>query len=163
MIIQRTRFFLTISLLIVIPLVLPRVWWLKHSRRTEGIMAFAGKGELGDQMPLDYSVIYFRHGKDTIWFNGLGNLRLPPGTPVPVRYNVGDPQDAQVDLFAGIWGSTLVNGGIPLLMLLVIFLHPDVVPRKARLRLSLRRPWIGIVNDCKKTGKSGRRGTPTAK
>jgi hypothetical protein len=29
-------------------------------------------------------------------------------------------------------------------MLLVIFLDPVVVPRRARIRLSLKRPWVGI-------------------
>ena len=142
--VKRTTFFLVLFVLYAVPLVAGKFIWLLHSRRAMGIMAFEGKGEAGDQIPLDYSVIYFRHEKDTIWFNGLGNLHLPPNTPVPIRYNIDDPHDVQVDIFAGIWGKPLVYGGIPLLMLLVIFLDPVVVPRRAGIRLSLKRPWVGI-------------------
>jgi len=38
---------------------------LLHSERTTGIMAFETKGTLGEQLPLLYSQIYFKHGKDT--------------------------------------------------------------------------------------------------
>jgi len=146
MLLKRTTFFLLLFTGYTIPLVAGKLLWLLHSRPVMGVMAFPGHGQLGDQMPLDYSVIYFPLGNDTIWFNGLGNLHLPPNSPVPIRYNTRDPHDAQVNIFAGIWGKTLVYGGIPLAMLLVVFLHPDVVPRRARVRLSRKKPWILIVH-----------------
>jgi len=145
MLINRTTFFVTLFLALLIPLLGSKIIWLTHSEKTQGIVAFEGKGNAGDQIRLDYSVIWFRYKEDTIWFNGFGNLRLPPGTPIPIRYQAGNPTDAKVDIFPAIWGDTLVYGGIPLLMLICVFLHPDVVPRRSRLCLSYKRPFIRIV------------------
>jgi hypothetical protein len=124
---------------------LPKLIWVARSQRTWGVYAFAGNGNAGDQISLDYSVDYFRHGRDTVFFNGFGNLDYCPGDSILIRYQRSDPSDAKVDLFVAIWGETAVNGGIPLLMLLCIFIHPGVVPRRARLRLALRKPFIFIV------------------
>jgi hypothetical protein len=145
MIIQRTKFFIILFLIIIIPLLLGKFFWLMHSEKTNGIFAFEGMGYAGDQLRPDYSVIYFRHGKDTVFFNGLGNLHLHPGDMIPVRYQSGNPLDAKVDIFAAIWGDSVVYGGIPLLMLLVIFIHPHVVPRRSKLSLTYKKPFIKIV------------------
>ena len=145
MVLHKSKFFLALFLLIIAPLVAFKAIWLIHSQKAQGFMAFAGQGNAGDQIARPYSVIYFKHGKDTIWFNGLGNLHIPPGTPFPVRYQVEDPSDAKVDILVGIWGDTLVYGGIPLAMLLVLFLHPEVVPRHSKVRLTLQRPFIKLV------------------
>jgi len=145
MVIHRTKFFLALALIIMTPFLASKIIWLTHSQKTEGILAFEGMGESGEQIRLDYSVIHFKHGKDTIWFNGLGNLHLQAGMPVPVRYQTGNPSDAKVDIFVSIWGDTLVYGGIPLFILLILFLHPKVVPRRSKLRLSHKKPFIRIV------------------
>jgi hypothetical protein len=145
MLLRKTPFFLLLSLLILVPLLAYKVHWLIHSKKTRGVMAFEGQGNAGDQVRQDYSIIYFRCGKDTVWFNGLGNLRLPTGTIVPVRYQTNDPNDAKLDTFEGIWGDTVVYGGIPLTMLLVMFLHPKVVPRRSKVRLICKKPFVKLV------------------
>ena len=145
MVMHRTKFFLALFIILMAPLLAYKAIWLIHSQKTIGLMAFAGQGNAGDQITRPYSVIYFKHGKDTIWFNGLGNLHIHPGTPIPVRYQVGDPSDAKVDIFVGIWGDTLVYGGTPLAILLVMFLHPDVVPRRSKVRLTLQKPFVKLI------------------
>jgi hypothetical protein len=139
-------FFAMLFVIVVAPFWLSRLGWLMHSRKAQGVMAFAGMGFAGDQVKADYSVICFRVGKDTIWFNGLGNLPCKPGDNVGVRYQRGDVYDARVDSFAGIWGDTLVYSGIPALLLLVLFLHPLVVPWGSRIRLTAKKPFIGVIS-----------------
>jgi hypothetical protein len=142
MIMHRTPFFLALFGILLFPLLVHRILWLMHSERTTGIMAFETQGTLGDQITLTYSQIYFKHGKDTIWFYGVAGLGLKKGQLVPVRYQPGNPADAKIDLFIALWGETLVYGGIPFLILLVIFLHPDVIPRRSRVLLTCKRPFI---------------------
>jgi hypothetical protein len=145
MIMHRTTFFLALFGLLLIPLLVPRMLWLLHAEKTMGIMAFETRGTAGDQLPLTYSLIYFSHGKDTIWFNGAPGLGLKTGQFVPVRYQPGNPADAKIDLFIALWGDILVFGGVPFVMLLAIFLHPDVIPRRSRVRLTWKRPFIFIL------------------
>lgn len=125
---SKTPFFGLLILLIIIPFLIPKILWVARARRTVGTMAFKGQGFAGDQIKEDYSVICFQVDGDTIWFNGLGNISFRPGEPIPVRYQPSNPADARVDIFAGIWGDTLINAGIPVLMLLVLYIHPKVVP-----------------------------------
>jgi len=145
MVLHRAIFFLLLFFLIVTPFLASKLWWLAHSRKAEGVLFLKGKGEAGDQMPLDYTIIYFRVGKDTTWFNGLGNLHMPEDARLPVRYQAGNPQDARVDIFEGIWGDTVVYAGIPVLMLIVAALHPDVVPRRKKVLLTLKKPYVRIL------------------
>jgi hypothetical protein len=138
----KLRFFLLLALLSTGPFAGSKLWWLAHSRRTAGVYSFKGLGFAGDQMPLDYSICWFSLGKDTIWFNGAGNLSFHEGDSIPVRYREYEPWDARIDVFPAIWGDTLVYGGIPLFMLLLIYLHPKVVPRGRGIRVVRRRPYL---------------------
>ena len=145
MIITRTKFFLSIILLLITPLVVPKMVWLLQSKKTMGIFSFEGKGNALDQWRSSYSVIYFMVGKDTIWFNGPGGLRLREDAIVPVRYLPSSPDNAKLDSFKSIWGATAVYGGIPLLILLVIFLHPEIVPYRSKVRVMLNKPFLKLV------------------
>ncbi len=144
MTISKPIFFAALFVFIVAPFWLLKLAWVTHSKKTRGVMAFAGAGSAGDQVKQDYSVIYFRVGSDTIWFNGLGNLRIRPGDIVGVRYQPDDIHDVRVDCFAGIWGDTLVYSGIPALILLAMFLHPLVVPWGSRVRLTAKKPFVWL-------------------
>jgi hypothetical protein len=163
MTLTRTQFFLPLFCLLTLPFVLPRLVWLRGTQTTTGLFAFAGMGSVGDQMPLSYSVIYFRHGRDTVWFNGLGNLGLHPGDRVPVRYKVNDPSDAKVDIFAAIWGDILVYTGIPVLMLLAIYLHPEVVPKGSKIKWAGRPPFLLLVPGRSRTVAVSKSGTVAIK
>jgi hypothetical protein len=138
----KIRFFLLLGLMFAGPFVGYKILWLLHSRRVSGVYSFRGLGEAGDQVQLDYSICWFPLGKDTIWFNGVGNIPFHEGDSIPVRYEVNDPGDARIDLFPAIWGDTIVYGGIPLFILLMMFFHRRVVPRGRRVRVVLRRPFL---------------------
>ncbi|THU40769.1 hypothetical protein FAM09_01250 [Niastella caeni] len=85
------------------------------------------------------------HGKDTIWFKGPGYYHLQEGAVVPVRYLTGNPAGARVDTFKSIWFDTIIYGGIPFLILLVIFLHPEIVPFRSKVMVSRRKPFVRVV------------------
>jgi hypothetical protein len=140
--IGKIPFFLTLFLLLTVPLVLPRLIWLSHSRRAPGWFGYEGSHSAGDM--LSYSHIYFCPGRDTIWFIAPGGLKRKADDPLPVRYAPREPMDARVDDFLGIWGDLLVYGGIPEIILLFSFLHPEVAPWGSRLRLTLKRPYIRL-------------------
>lgn len=145
MVVKRSIFFLSIALLIALPLIIKKGYWLLHSQKTEGVFSFEGMGDALDQIRSSYSVNYFIHGRDTVWFEGLGNLPVESGTTIPVRYQTDNPSDALVGTFMGIWAGTVIYGGIPLLVLLVIFLNPDAIPYRSKIRLSLKKPFIEII------------------
>jgi|RhiMetdeSRZDD1v2_1073273.scaffolds.fasta_scaffold03859_9 uncharacterized protein DUF3592 len=145
MVVHRTKFFLGFFLLLIIPLLLNKIVWLIQSQKTKGIYAFHGAGNALDQIRITFSEIYFKHGSDTIWVKGPENLFLKPGTVVPVRYQPQNPSDAKIDSFFGIWFATIIYGGVPSLILLVIFFTPGIVPWKSKLRLTIKKPFIQIV------------------
>ena len=139
-------FFAVLVIIVAGPWWAVRALWVMRSAKTQGIMEFVGNGSAGDQVKLDYSVISFKMGEKKIWFNGLGNLAYKPGHPIPIRYRPDNPYDARVDIFAGIWGDVLVYSGIPVFLLLIMFLHRKVVPWGSRVRLTGRRPFIQLIS-----------------
>jgi hypothetical protein len=146
MIVRRTSFFLALSSLIIVPLLANKIIWLANSKKTTGIFSFQGGGNALDQIRMSQSFMYYTLGKDTIWFEGLPHLNLKEGQTVPVRYQPDNPSDVKLDTFLGIWGVTAIYGGLPLLVLLVLFLHPEIVPYRSKLRLTRKKPFIEIVS-----------------
>lgn len=146
MIIHRHLFFLVLFALIIVPPVTIKLIWLAQSQKTKGIFYFEGHGNALEQMRSSYSLIFFKLGKDTVWFEGPGGMRLKENATVAVRYNKHHPADAKVDNFLSIWGAMPFYGGIPVVMLLVLFLHPHIIPYRARLRLNLKSPFIWLVD-----------------
>jgi len=140
-------FFGVVFVLVISPFWVCKFLWVIHSQRARGVMAFTGMGLAGDQVKQDYSVICFKAGEDTVWFNGLGNIPFKPGDSIYVRYQPGDVYDARVDIFTGIWGDTLVYSGIPAMMLLVLFVHARVVPWGSRIRLTVGKPFIEVSGE----------------
>ena len=145
LVLGKIKFFGLVAFLVAAPFWIVKLVWLARSVRVMGVYSFAGMGEAGEQVRLDYSICWFPVGKDTVWFNGVGNLPFQPGDAIPVRDLAGDPGDARVDIFAAIWGDTVVDTGVPLFMLLAIFLHPKVVPRGRKVAVVLRRPYLLLV------------------
>ena len=145
MIIRKTTLFISIFLLYATPIVLPRIIWLSHSRKTTGVFSFEGMGSAGERIKLSYSFIYFMYGNQKIWFEGPGNMHLKEGSMVTIRYQANNPTDAKVDGFYGLWADAAVYGGEPLLMLICIFLHPGILPPKSKIHITLKKPFLTIV------------------
>jgi hypothetical protein len=142
MILSRHSFFLLLLAVILLPLPLFKLIWLAGTRETTGTMYFTGHGNLGSVLGIStYPVIWFKNGKDTIFFNGNVNIPLKPEEKVSVRYRKKNPADAKVNSFTCIWGDTLAYELGPFLILLVVFFHPDLVPKKSVIILG-KKPLI---------------------
>ena len=129
---SRNRFFLYLFVLLVLPLPLYKLIWILSSRKTEGTMYFTGHGNLGSVLGITtYPVIWFKSGKDTIYFNGNLNIPLREGEKVSVLYQRNDPGDAKIRLFSCLWGDTMAYDLAPFIILLIVFFHPDLIPKKS--------------------------------
>ncbi len=93
-----------------------------------------------------HPVYRFKAGADSVWFDGIMNIGYNRGDLVPVRYNASDPYDARVNTFLGLWIDTLLYLIFPSLVLLILYIKPDIIPRKARVRLG-RKPLVQIIHD----------------
>jgi hypothetical protein len=145
MILSRNSFFMLLAALLLLPLVVHILAWLAGTRETTGTIYFTGHGDLGSVLGIStYPVIWFKSGKDTIFFNGNVNISLKPDEKVSVRYQVRSPSDAKVNSFTRIWGDTMAYELGPFLILLILFFHPELVPKKTRVRLG-KKPFLQFV------------------
>ena len=135
MIFGRTIFFIVLLAIIITPFIGYKLWWIAGSKETTGTMRFVGK-EYSGQLVRQYAVIRFFVGKDTFWFHGVDNMVFDKGQTVPVRYRKENPSDAHVNGFSGIWIEPLIYASPFLLVLIIVFLHPDLVPRQSRIRIA---------------------------
>jgi hypothetical protein len=141
---SRNQFFLILSLFLVSPFYVQKSFWLIKSRVAVGEMLFTGHGNLGSALGLsEYPVIRFAIGRDTQYFNGNMKLDLKPGQPVSVRYLPENPSDAKVNAFVCLWGDSLAYSLLPTLVLLVLYLHRGIIPRKTHIVLG-RTPFFQL-------------------
>ncbi len=145
MIISRHTFFLLLFVIINLPIPVYKLLWLATSTETTGTMYFTGHGNLGSVLGIStYPVIWFKAGHDTIYFNGNVNIPLKEGERVSVRYQKNNPADAKINTFSCIWGDSLAYELGPLLIFIIVFFHPDLVPRKSRILLGTK-PIIKFI------------------
>lgn len=105
---------------------------------------FTGKDYLG-QLSREFAVIKFCVGKDTVWFHSLDNQLFDKGEIVQVRYQESNPSDARVNTFAGLWVDTLIIASPFFLVVLIAYLHPDLVPRRSKIYLDNKSPFLRVV------------------
>lgn len=144
MLLNKNKFFLLLFVMAFGPFLAYKLVWIARSEKVNGVMGFVGKSYTG-QLIHYYSVISFQAGKDTIWMNGNDNIFFKKGEAVPIRYQKNDPQDARLDIFPSMWGDTIVYGGIPVAILLLLYLHPHIFPRRTKFRLSGKRPFLQVI------------------
>lgn len=130
---SKMQFGILLMALFVLPFFAYRAIWLLQSVPVTGTMCFMGKS-LNGQLSSSYPVIKFiSRERDTVFFNGLEETIYQPGDQIPVRYQKNNPSDARINHFAGIWQETVIYAMVPLVFLLIVFLHPGIIPRGARL------------------------------
>jgi hypothetical protein len=147
MVFNRNRFFLSLFTILILPLPLYKLIWLATSIETTGTFYFTGHGNLGSVLGIStYPVIRFKAGADTIYFNGNVNIPLKENEKISVRYQRNDPGDAKINEFSSIWGDTIAYSLGPVLIFLIVYFHPDLVPKKARIVLG-RRPFLKFIDN----------------
>lgn len=130
---NKIQFGILVMALVALPFVGYKTLWLLKSVSATGTMCFMGKS-LNGQFSSTYPVIRFNTPKgDTVFFNGLEQAEYKPGELVPIRYQKANPNDARINQFAGIWQDTLVYALVPFLLLLLVLLHPEIIPRGAKV------------------------------
>lgn len=145
MVIRRHTFFLLVAVIYLAVTCGPKLIWFLRSEKTTGIFAFQGHGNALEQLPETASFVYFVYKKDTVWFKSPGGLGLAENTPVPIRFQPNDPEDAVINNFRAIWFSTFFYASLPFILLIVIFLHPQVVPWRSKVVLIPRKPFIKVI------------------
>jgi hypothetical protein len=145
MILSRTRFFILLLIAIAFPFLLYNIVWLSIATKTNGIVRFHGKAYTG-QLVNEYSVVSFAAGKDTIWFNSGDGVMLKKGLPVSVYYIHNNPANARLGIFSEIWGPIIGYSSVPILVLMLAFIHPNLVPRHAVFKLVKKKPFVEVIN-----------------
>jgi Protein of unknown function (DUF3592) len=140
----KLQFGVILMVLVMAPFIGYKAIWLLQSVPANGTMCFMGKSQNG-QFSSTYPVIKFNTPKgDTIFFNGLEQAEYQPGQRVPIRYHKSNPHDARINQFAGIWQDTLVYALVPFVLLLMVLLHPEIIPRGARTRMG-GKPFFRVL------------------
>ena len=145
MVIRRTVFFLTLFVILFIVIAGNKLLWLMRAEKTTGRFEFQERGNALEQISVTSYEGSYLLGNERVWFKSEGVLPFKRGTPVTVLYQPQHPTDAKIYTLIGFWGSTIVNGGILFTVLLAIFVHPDIVPRRAKLRLHYKKPFIQVI------------------
>ncbi|MEO5684413.1 MAG: DUF3592 domain-containing protein [Chitinophagaceae bacterium] len=131
-------------ILFVLPFFIYKAVWIIRAVPATGTMCFMGKS-LNGQFSSEYPVIKFTStGKDTVFFNGSEGIQLQPGQQVPLLYNKKNPATARVYTFKGLWVDTIINAVVPLVILFIVFLHPDLIPRRSKIIIG-KKPFIQLV------------------
>jgi len=128
----------------VLPFIAYKLIWIIQAEHTTGTMCFMGK-TLNGQFSSEYPVIKFSStGNDTVFFNGAEGVTLKPGERVPVFYYKNDLPGARMASFQGLWVDTIIYASIPLVLLLVIFFHPGIIPKNASILVG-KKPFIRLL------------------
>ncbi len=145
---NKIQFGILVMALVIAPFVAYKGVWLLQSVPATGTMCFMGKS-LNGQFSSTYPVIKFNTPKgDTIFFNGLEQAEYQPGQLVPIRYQKNNPNDARINQFAGIWQDTLVYALLPFVLLMMVLLHPEIIPRGAKIIIG-RKPFFSVIAPAK--------------
>ena len=132
-------------LIVVVPIVATKLFWISSSSKTKGVMAFEGK-EITGQLQRTYAVIMFSAtGKDTVFFNSADEGSFRPGQSVTVLYQRTHPTDARLDTFTGLWMDTVIYSGLFFLFIAIVFFHPEIIPYRSKVKLLWAPPFIRIV------------------
>jgi len=140
---SKTSFIILLSSVFVLPFIGYKLIWIIRAERATGTMCFMGK-TLNGQFSSEYPVIKFTStGRDTVFFNAAEGVVLKPGEQVPVLYYSDRPSGARVASFQGLWVDTLIYASIPLVLLLIIYFHPGIIPKNATIQVG-KKPFIRL-------------------
>ena len=143
MLLTKNEFFLLLFLVVLTPFLGYNLIWLAGSNKVEGVVQGIGQRTGMSLGKSTYALVSFRAGKDTVWFQGM-DQHYEQGATVPVRYPRKNPADAKIATFLSIWGDVLAYAVIPLMVVIVLYFSPDIVPKRAMVLVG-KKPFIKVI------------------
>jgi hypothetical protein len=135
----RNQFFLICIAILIGIFFAYKLVWVITARKTVGEVIMTGHGNLGSALGLStYQVIKFQAKLDTVVFNSEFDLGLQSGEKVHVLYHRDNPGAAKTNSFTSIWVDSIIYSVGPLLVLIVIFVTPDLIPKKSKIVIGMR-------------------------
>jgi hypothetical protein len=145
MALTRNQFFLASLVLLIGIFFTYKLVWVLTAKKAIGEVVMTGHGNLGSPLGLSsYQVIKFQTMSGIVVFNGEFDLGLQSGEKVNVLYHADNPPDAKINSFKSIWVDSIIYCIWPLLVLIVIFLTPDLIPRKSKIVIG--RKGVSIIS-----------------
>jgi hypothetical protein len=144
MLLKRNLLFAILLFILCLIFLTPRLLWIHRSESVMGKVSFMGKEQTGQFMHT-YPVVQFRYRDSLYWFNGIDNLIFKEDTPVFICFDHVHPTDARINQFLSMWGDQLVYGGVMLFFLLILFIHPGIIPYKATIQIKRSRPFFSLI------------------
>lgn len=143
MILTRKQFFVLGILVLVAPWFIYKALWIATSTKTNGIVLYNKEVYLRS-MPQSCPIIQFKTNNEVIEFAGDYNLSFKEGDSIAVRYHTSSPENAKAAVFVSLWMNTIVYASIPLLVWLILFIAPGIIPKNSRVVFS-KRKWITFI------------------
>lgn len=141
---SKTGFMGLLTAIFVLPFILYKLAWIARAEPAIGTRSFMGK-TLNGQFSSEYAVIKFTStGNDTVFFNAAEGVQLQPGEQVQILYHKDDMAAARVANFQGLWVDTTIYASIPLILILVIFFHPGIIPKKSFVVIG-KKPFMQLL------------------
>jgi hypothetical protein len=136
MVLKRNQFYLLLLGLFISPFILYKIGWLAFSKKTTGTVEYIGETRgrrIGRQA---YPVVQFTtDSKHVVTISGDYNLPYAPGDDYPIRYNRFNETDARLDTFWGCWIETVIWSIIVFVIISIIFIRPDIVPKEKLIKI----------------------------
>ena len=143
MLLTKNEFFALLLGVVLLPFLAYNIIWLAGSAKAEGRVVGIGQHMGMNIGKSTYALVSFRAGADTVWFQALDE-NYETGDVVPVRYRKADPENARTTTFLSLWGDVLGWAVIPLMVVIVLYFSPDIVPKRAMVLLG-RKPFIRVI------------------
>jgi hypothetical protein len=143
MLLTKNEFFALLLGLVLLPFLLYNMVWLAGSAKTEGRVVGIGQHMGMNIGKSTYALVSFKAGADTVWFQALDE-NYKTGDAVAVRYKKSNPANAKTTTFLSLWGDVLAWAVIPLMVVIVLYFSPDMVPKRAMVLVG-KKPFIRVI------------------
>jgi hypothetical protein len=146
-VLSRNQFFILLFIIFIGPFIAYKTIWIITSEKTMGRILFRGR-MIEVQGTSDHSVIKYKAGKDSLFFNTEDDLEMKKREIVSVLYQKNNPSNACVNNFAGVWLGTLIYALFPFLIILALFFTPQrldpIIPKKSKVVFG-KSPFVKII------------------
>jgi hypothetical protein len=120
-------------------IILYKIAWLAVSKTTTGIVEYIAETSGRSTGRQTYPVVRFTTAKRIVTISGDYNLPFARGDDYPIRYNRFNETDARLNTFWGCWIETIIWSIIFFVIISIIFIRPDMIPKGKSVKISRYR------------------------